>query len=511
MAQQLVEAWRQRLRRRFPQFPQLIDEQVGKVWALRSNKTLTPEDLVDLENELASKVKQPRARKLQTVASEPTLSTASEVPPSARSYAPSCHSLARSESSLASAVKFKARMPYPKNPLQKPMDVWDHIVRYDTKHFMDAEVSRPQQVRQTHLKYREQLDVQMEDIDRRKQARAASVGHDRDAIALEQQRFKNDQEREREQRINVRNQLGKEMIQAHKLKERMVKKDSMARMEERELMLAREEAQQKSEAQHRARQAAIMQMRRTEKMREFQETLEERNREKCREREQDKFLAERYVADLDAKERQKQEELDARWKRIQSITGSMGASNKKAADMLAKADEDRMLRDIRIATEQEEEKRIRKEQHLLQCRTDMKNTLDAQVHEKQQRALQERVRMKERGLQLDDNVARLKVEEKEKAAAAFRARREMDLAVVGQIRERNSTHDEHHVRPDLASIELDYNQSLLRTMQVNGYDMQNLNVRPGGTCKGKRERKTVPSYVGTMSSDDEDDYESTVA
>ena len=174
-------------------------------------------------------------------------------------------------------------------------------------------------------------------------------------------------------------------------------------------MLAREEAQQKSEAQHRARQAAIMQMRRTEKMREFQETLEERNREKCREREQDKFLAERYVADLDAKERQKQEELDARWKRIQSITGSMGASNKKAADMLAKADEDRMLRDIRIATEQEEEKRIRKEQHLLQCRTDMKNTLDAQVHEKQQRALQERVRMKERGLQLDDNVARLKV------------------------------------------------------------------------------------------------------
>jgi len=512
MAQQLVEAWRQRLRKRFPQHPHLVDGQVAKLWELRSVKSVTPEDLASLEGELSSLAKGSRlpsvtsepilSKVTRSAVSEPALSACKEPQrPASASDRSGVHSV-RSESSLTSCIRYKARMPYPRSPLQKPLDLWDHLVRYDSNKYKNSELNRPAMKYHSKQSYKRDLDEQMEDLLWRKQVDINTRENDRQAMALETKRYQDDQEREREKHSQMRSRLVKDMLNSHQLKERQLERERNNAAQERKLMLDRESAQASRDALEGQRMTAILQKRRTEKLHEFQHDLEEREKVKKAEREEEINLAERYIADLDAREDRKQAEIGARWERIKAISDSVGASNKEIADAAERRDEERMIRDLEKAKKREDEKRRLKEELLIERNQDMRQSLDHQIMEKKQILLQEREEMKQVGIRMELDAQKSHQEAKAKLVSCFNARRNLDEAVVAQIRAHNNVHSEHHVRPELSQVESDYNRKLLEFMKGDGYADLPGEMVTGKPCLGKRDRKTVPSYVGSLSTQD---------
>eukprot|EP00397_Hematodinium_sp_SG-2012_P040095 GEMP01043880.1.p1 GENE.GEMP01043880.1~~GEMP01043880.1.p1 ORF type:complete len:365 (+),score=87.86 GEMP01043880.1:22-1095(+) len=343
-AQQLVEAWRLHLRRRFPQFPHLVDQQVQKVIILRSSKTLTAGDLQELEAELAVKAK--GSGRLRSAASEPAFSTCSshgaKRPPSAGSCAPSFRSLARSDSSLGSKVRLKpsaTKMLYPRQPITKPLDIWDHIVRYDASKHFDAELTRPDKARNVQSMYKLQLDAQMEEMQWKKQMLVDGREKDREAIEREKNRYKDDLERDRERRSQERCRLAQEMLHSQYHRERKLERERALREVERHLILDREASQEEADRVERARANEIVRQRRSAKLQEFQDNIEERERQKQELRVEEHAIAKRYIADMDAREEQKQVEVIARQNKMKAMANSVGEANKNAIEMLAKADE----------------------------------------------------------------------------------------------------------------------------------------------------------------------------
>lgn len=512
-AQQMVEAWRRHLRRRFPLFPHLVDQQVAKVWTLKASKNVTPEDLQSLEQEL-TKLAKKDGRLLRSVASEPALSTRSnsvagslprvgDRPHTGTSRSSSQHSFAQSDGSFRSQIQFIPKLYYPKQPLQKPPDVWDHITKFDVSQYWDAETNKPKQHKDYQEMYKKQLDAQLEELQYKKQSDKTEVLRDKEALDREGARYQDNLQKERDQRNQVRQKLAKEMLHAHNQRDRFLER------------LRQEKADLKNQMETVANHYLLEE---NERLGMLKERLEERKKERTQEniereemkrrklqeeRDYDKALFERYCADQDMADRNKKKQADDRWAKMQKNTE--GGSKQVIAERKAKEEFDSKIlqRDLAMADENFRRKTQEKEDTHKRLTKEMVQTLDDQIWKKQQKTLEEQVELRTLGKRFDEDCENMKKEEMNKAYQRYLDRKKLDEETVELVNDINVVHQEHRVRPDLINVETAFNQPILRTMVRSGYaGFKPDSLNP--TAVGRRNRNIIPSYAGSISEFDDD-------
>jgi len=520
---ELVETWRKHLRRRFPLHPHLVDAQVQKVWALRStNKTLTPGDLQTLEKELLELSKREQARMNQS-ASEPALSTFGSPPGTGSSHrkriadalppnliglqrgverplsgTSRASSISRAQTtSSVSRIKFAPKMYYPKVPLQKPMDVWDHIVRFDLDKFQSQEKSKPFQDTAYRTMYKKQLDAQMDEINYKKQLTLTEKHKDLDTIISQHKLYEEDLERQRERKMQVKRKLIDEMNHSKKQRERADNRAKRQAQNERDAL--KQAMERDKEAEDMLKQiASERQLARNIERLDVQRTVRERKlQNKEDQKKEEKEYVERSCADADAKEAAKKALLNARIAKM--AENSDGASKAVLSERAAKeAHEDaRLRRDQEKYNRAVEERERNKKDTLDRLSKEMQDCLYDQINLKKQKKEIVREEMKIFGKKLDVQAEEKVRDDKQQIIDKRLKRKEFDIAVVDQVRSLNVIHPIHRIRRDLEPMEKDFNQPILRTMQSQGY----LECPPHydiPVCDGFKDRNIIPVYDGEI-------------
>merc|ERR1719335_440692 len=302
-------------------------------------------------------------------------------------------------------------MEIPRKPIQRVPDQWDLIRRYDQSKFNDEERGRVETKRALQMKYKAELDRQMEEIHDRRQFYTEEMQRDREAILLEQDRIQRDEALEK-QRLAERNKAVLEGCeQALRQKQR------------------KQEREQK-EAIRRDR----MKKRSEEISRHVLESIELKKKRKIADAADERKMMARYARELEQREEERQQLLEDMKERMTKIAGTVGKMVGDSAADRERADEQRMMDTLAAA--------------------------EAKSKDAAEWALQGKIWKEE---------AEEAQKKDERAEYARRhARMELDKHLMQQLNV-YGIDEEQRFRPDLRHREKEFNQDIFRQMIVEGF------------------------------------------
>merc|ERR1719335_990102 len=363
-------------------------------------------------------------------------------------------------------------MEIPRKPIQRVPDQWDLILRYDQSKFNDEERGRVETKRALQMKYKAELDRQMEEIHDRRQFYTEEMQRDREAILLEQDRIQRDEALEK-QRLAERNKAVLEGCEhALRQKQRRQEREQKLLARERDELLAQVQREEQEDAQKEAIRRDRMKKRSDEISRHVLESIELKKKRK---------IVARYARELEQREEERQQLLEDMKVRMTKIAGSVGKMVGDSAADRERADEQRMM-DTLAAAEQKskeaEEERARVKAERTQA---MKDCLADQIRLKEIRKRKDAAEWALQGKIWKEEAEEAQKKDERAEYARRQARMEMDKHLMTQLHV-DGIDEEQRFRPDLRHREKEFNQDIFRQMIVEGFGQTEVPVymtKPG--------------------------------
>lgn len=373
--------------------------------------------------------------------------------------------------STGSSVDFPARFPVPNKPLLKPLDHWDLVVQFDAaKYKAEMESMNNKGKLETQAQYRKGLDAQrQEHLDkqgeldrellREKEAADENIARARARDAEEAEKNKAKADKIRTESFMAYEQISNQKQRMRELK--ALENEAMQRWLQSEKDEARE-----IEQKHLQECAA----RNLEARHLVQAAEDERANAREADRAADKAMMAAMKDRMEKRDAQRQAEEEAREARLKMIAGGLGAALEKSEAEKEASLEQRIAR---IVAERErakdEEDRRRKETHAMKVK-ECNDVRRRQLEWRQKQAIEER----------DDDVRQAKVwkkdyedmvaAEKAKVARARKARQDVDVVLVEQMRQNAAIHpDDFGALPNHRRTEVAMNKVIYEQMMAENF------------------------------------------
>jgi hypothetical protein len=365
--------------------------------------------------------------------------------------------------------RFQPSVPLPvrKPQQEKRPDQWDLILRYDHTKFTEEERLRIENRRTEQMRYKAELDHQMDGINDRHDYLKEERLRDRDALRFEQERILRDEELERQRQAAKNKACLDGCRQALEMRQRKLDREAAKAEQEKQELQEQVRREEIEDEQKEALRKARLQHRAKEIQTHLQDSLELRRRQKVADAEENKRMMARYARELEQKEEAREAALKAQKERMQRIANTVG---KSVGDSMAKKereDELRMLATVKAAEEKAKEAEAEKERVRQERNRALQESLHQQMQMKEVRKQKELAEMALQG-KIWKEESEVALEKEERAVQGRRdARAKMDRDLISQIQRDGD--EENRMMPIRRTQEQQVNQDIFRQMLADGF------------------------------------------